>query len=182
MRPSTRAPSRVSGRDATEPRNDVCAFWRLAITAHRRSPSTPFPPPSAASKFLALLVALVALGTADAAIGDKLQGSAGAGYQYEMKTSQVLTDAQSLSTAISGGSYWDSFSASSWTNDILPHVAGAKTTLAGTTYPAFTAKYSGTGIKAGIADYITAAIVSSDFQDLTPKISHPEAPSVVTRH
>ena len=66
-RPSTRAPSRVSGRDATESRNDVCAFWRLAITAHRRSPSTPFPPPSAASKFLALLVALVALSTANAA-------------------------------------------------------------------------------------------------------------------
>ena len=49
-----------------EPRNDVCAFWRLSITAHRRSPSTPFPPPSAASKFLALLVALVALSTANA--------------------------------------------------------------------------------------------------------------------
>jgi hypothetical protein len=38
----------------------------MAITAHRRSPSTPFPPPSAASKFLALLVALVALSTANA--------------------------------------------------------------------------------------------------------------------
>ena len=38
----------------------------MTITAHRRSPSTPFPPPSAASKFLALLVALVALSTANA--------------------------------------------------------------------------------------------------------------------
>jgi hypothetical protein len=130
------------------------------------------PSPSAASKFLALLVALVALGTADAAAGDKLQGSAGAGYQYEMKTSQVLTDAQSLSTAIStSGTYWDSFTGTSWTNDIEPHVAGAKTTLSGTTYSAFTAKYTSTGIK----DYIDAAIVSSDFQDLNPQISHPEA-------
>jgi len=147
----------------------------MAITAHRRSPSTPFPPPSAASKFLALLVALVALSTADAAVGDKLQGSAGAGYEYEMKTSQVLTYAQSLSTAISAGSYWDSFVAGDYTSDIAPHVNGAKTTLSGTTYTAFTAKYSGTGIKAGIADYITAANVSSDFQDLNPQISHPEA-------
>ena len=134
------------------------------------------PSPSAASKFLALLVALVALGTADATIGDKLQGSAGAGYEYTVKTSQDLTSAQSLSTAISAGSYWDSFSvATSWTNDIAPHVNGGKTTLSGTTYTAFTAKYSGTGIKAGIADYITAADVSSDFQDLNPQISHPEA-------
>ena len=38
----------------------------MTITAHRRSPSTPFPPLSAASKFLALLVALVALSTANA--------------------------------------------------------------------------------------------------------------------
>jgi nitrous oxidase accessory protein NosD len=139
------------------------------------------PSPSAASKFLALLVALVALSTADAAAGDKLQGSAGAGYEYEMKTSQVLTDAQSLSTAISAGSYWDSFAAGDYTSDIAPHVNGAKTTLSGTTYTAFTSKYSGTGIKAGIADYITAAIVSSDFQDLNPQISHPEARRVVTR-
>ena len=140
----------------------------MTITAHRRSPSTPFPPPSAASKFLALLVALVALGTADAAAGDKLQGSAGAGYQYEMKTSQVLTDAHSLSTAISGGSYWDTFAAESGTgagtsyaDDIDPHVTGAKTTLTGgTTYPAFTAKHGSTGIK----DYIDEALVSPDFK------------------
>ena len=119
----------------------------------------------------------MALGTADAAVGDKLQGSAGAGYQYEMKTSQVLTDAQSLSTAISGGSYWTSFTGTgagtSYADDIAPHVNGQKTTLSGTTYTAFTSKYSGTGIKAGIADYIDAAIVSSDFQDLNPQTIPP---------
>ena len=107
----------------------------------------------------------MALGTADAAVGDKLQGSAGAGYQYEMKTSQVLTDAQSLSTAISGGSYWTSFTGTgagtSYADDIDPHVTGAKTTLTGgTTYPAFVAKHGSTGIK----DYIDEALVSPDFK------------------
>ena len=136
----------------------------MTITAHRRSPSTPFPPLSAASKFLALLVALVALSTADAAAGDKLQGSAGAGYQYEMKTSQDLTNAQSLSDDISGNTYWTSFAAGVYTSDIAPHVSGVKTNLAGTTYSAFTTKYSGTGIKAGIADYIDEALVSPDFK------------------
>ena len=101
-RPSTRAPSRVSGRDATESRNDVCAFWRLAITAHRRSPSTPFPPPSAASKFLALLVALVALSTANAAT---LQGSAGAVTSTPLMLGTRPRTEEALSTAISGH-YW----------------------------------------------------------------------------
>ena len=55
--------------------DDVSAFWRLAITrrivAHLPRPSLP---PSAASKLLALFVALVALATANAATLAGLHG------------------------------------------------------------------------------------------------------------
>ena len=98
----------------------------------------------------------MALSTANAAVGDLLQGSAGAGYQYTVKTSQDLTSAQSLSDDISGNTYWTNFAASHWTNDIAPHVSA----LSGTTYTAFTNKYGSTGIK----DYIDAALVSPDFK------------------
>ena len=120
------------------------------------------PSPSAASKFLALLVALVALGTADAAIGDKLQGSAGAGYQYEMKTSQVLTDAQSLSTAISGFD-WSTFAASDYTANIANHVVD----FYFTTWNLFLTHYGSPD--AVVKDYIDGALVSPDFKDRDPK-------------
>jgi hypothetical protein len=144
----------------------------MTITAHRRSPSTPFPPPSAASKFLALLVALVALSTANAAT---LQGSAGAGYPYTTVGSLSagdITAVEALSTDISGYD-WTTFTAITYNNDIATHFPAAGTT----TRDAFCSHYSDNVAK----NYITDTIVSSEFQDLNPQISHPEARRVVTR-
>ena len=132
-RPCTRASSRVSGRDATESRNDVCAFWRLAITAHRRSPSTPFPPPSAASKFLALLVALVALSTANAA---DAEGSAGAVSSTPPMARDTASDAQRLSPRPSPATTGLTSPTGDYTSDIASHV----TALSGTTYTALRAR------------------------------------------
>ncbi len=98
----------------------------------------------------------MALSTANAAVGDLLQGSAGAGYQYTVKTSQDLTSAQSLSDDISGTNYWKNFVDGDYTSDIASHVSA----LSGTTYTAFTNKHGSTGIK----DYIDAALVSPDFK------------------
>ena len=146
-----------------EPRNDVCAFWRLSITAHRRSPSTPFPPPSAASKFLALLVALVALSTANAAT---LSGSA-SGVQYT--TSSDTSAEEAFSTAISGDSYWTNFATepgtaagTSYDNDIKSHVDA----LSGTTWDMFRGSSSpGFGSDdAVVKTYIDEALVSPDFK------------------
>ena len=63
----------------------------------------PFLPPSAASKLLSLLVALVALATANAAT---LQGSVGGGYQYTTSGTDTSTQeafATSVSTASAPG-------------------------------------------------------------------------------
>ena len=148
----------------------------MTITAHRRSPSTPFPPLSAASKFLALLVALVALSTANAAT---LQGSAGAGYQYTTVGSLSagdITAVTALSTAIDGYD-WTTFTTTTTTldynTDIATHFPAAGTA----TRDAFCSHYSDNVAK----NYITDTIVSSEFQDLNPQISHPEARRVVTR-
>jgi hypothetical protein len=143
----------------------------MTITAHRRSPSTPFPPPSAASKFLALLVALAALSTANAAT---LQGSAGAGYPYTTVGSLSagdITAVEALSTDISGYD-WTTFDASAYNNDIATHFPST-----GATRTTFCSVHGNVVAK----NYIDAAIVSSDFQDLNPQISHPEARRVVTR-
>ena len=130
------------------------------------------PSPSAASKFLALLVALVALSTANAAT---LQGSAGAGYPYTTVGSLVagnITAVEALSTDISGYD-WTTFTAITYNNDIATHFPAAGTT----TRDAFCSHYSDNVAK----NYITDTIVSSEFQDLNPQISHPEARRVVTR-
>ena len=96
-------------------------FGDWTITAHRRSPSTPFPPPSAASKFLALLVALVALSTANAAT---LAGSAGGSPVHHSMLGDTARTEEALSTAISGTSYWESFldRADLTSDDIQSHV------------------------------------------------------------
>ena len=73
----------------------------MAITAHRRSPSTPFPPPSAASKFLALLVALVALSTANAQTTLKATLTGVLSSTYTTGAGAV-TNETGLSTALAG--------------------------------------------------------------------------------
>ena len=130
------------------------------------------PSPSAASKFLALLVALVALSTANAAI---LSGSAGAGYPYTTVGSLSagdITAVTALSTAIDGYD-WTTFDASAYNTDIATHFPAAGTA----TRDDFCSHYSDNVAK----NYITDTIVSSEFQDLNPQISHPEARRVVTR-
>jgi len=81
--------------------SDVSAFWRLAITrrivAHLPRPSLP---PSAASKLLALFVALVALATANAAtLQANLNGVVSSTYDTGATT---VTTEQGLSTALAG--------------------------------------------------------------------------------
>ena len=81
--------------------DDVSAFWRLAITrrivAHLPRPSLP---PSAASKLLALFVALVALATANAAtLQANLNGVVSSTYDTGSTT---VTTEQGLSSALAG--------------------------------------------------------------------------------
>ena len=114
----------------------------------------------------------MALSTANAAT---LQGSADAGYQYTTVGSLSagdVTTVEVLSTAIDGYD-WTTFDASDYNTDIESHFPST-----GATLTTFCNAHANDVAK----NYITAANVSSDFQDLTPKISHPEAPSVVTRH
>ena len=106
----------------------------------------------------------MALGTADAAAGDKLQGSASAGYQYEVKTSQDLTNAQSLSTAISGFD-WSTFTASDYNADIANHVVD----FYHTTWNLFLTHYGNGSPDAVVKDYIDSALVSPDFKTENPK-------------
>ena len=117
------------------------------------------PSPSAASKFLALLVALVALSTANAAT---LSGSA-SGVQYT--TSSDTSAEEAFSTAISGDSYWDSFTGTvagtSYDNDIKSHVDA----LSGTTWDMFRGSSPGFGSDdAVVKTYIDEALVSPDFK------------------
>ena len=121
------------------------------------------PSPSAASKFLALLVALVALSTANAAT---LSGSA-SGVQYT--TSSDTSAEEAFSTAISGDSYWTNFATepgtaagTSYDNDIKSHVDA----LSGTTWDMFRGSSSpGFGSDdAVVKTYIDEALVSPDFK------------------
>jgi hypothetical protein len=120
----------------------------------RRARARPF----AASKLAAVVVAIVALGTADAAT---LSGSAGAGYQYTTSTDTSIEEA--LSTAISGASYWTNFAASDYTNDISSHI----NTFYFNTWNSFLTHY-GSG-DAVVKDYINSALVSPDFKTENPK-------------
>lgn len=137
--------------------DDVSAFWRLAITrrivAHLPRPSIP---PSAASKLLALFVALVALATANAAT---LQGSIGGGSTYttDNANNAAVTAAQGLSTAVSATGYWAAFTSTSYTNDISSHVPST-----GTTWTKFVSAHGSANDV--VASYITKALVSPDFK------------------
>ena len=129
----------------------------MTITAHRRSPSTPFPPLSAASKFLALLVALVALSTANAA---DLYGTA-SGVHYTLGGGYVAGTEEAFSTAISTATF------STWTDRTVqydvtfqPHIATVATAN-GATWQLFKSAY---GSDDFIGAYVAAAAVSPDFK------------------
>ena len=119
----------------------------------RRARARPF----AASKLAAVVVAIVAFGTADAAT---LSGTAG-GVQYT--TSTDTTTQEALSTAISGFD-WSTFAASDYTNDIASHVNA----FYHTTWNVFLTHYYGSP-DAVVKDYIDSALVSPDFKTENPK-------------
>ena len=122
----------------------------------RRARARPF----AASKLAVVVVAIVALGTADAAT---LSGSAGAGYQYTT-TGTDTSGEEALSTAISGFD-WSTFAASDYTNDIASHV----NTFSYPTWNVFLTHYGNGSPDAVVKDYIDSALVSPDFKDRDPK-------------
>ena len=120
----------------------------------RRARARPF----AASKLAAVVVAIVALGTADAAT---LLGTP-AGYQYT--TSTVTTTQEALSVAISGFD-WNTFAASDYTADIANHVVD----FYHTTWNLFLTHYGNGSPDAVVKDYIDGALVSPDFKTENPK-------------
>ena len=137
--------------------DDVSAFWRLAITrrivAHL---PRPFLPPSAASKLLALLVALVALATANAAT---LQGSVGGGYQYTTTTTTTTQEAFATSVSTASWSSWTS--RTNYDNTFKTHV-DTVAAANGPTWQAFKTLY---GDDADfIGKYVDDAAVSPDFK------------------
>ena len=127
---------------------------RVAHVMDRRARARPF----AASKLAAVVVAIVAFGTADAAT---LSGTAG-GVQYT--TSTDTTTQEALSTAISGFD-WSTFAASDYTNDIASHV----NTFSYPTWNVFLTHYGNGSPDAVVKDYIDSAFVSPDFKTENPK-------------
>jgi hypothetical protein len=127
---------------------------RVAHVMDRRARARPF----AASKLAAVVVAIVAFGTADAAT---LSGTPG-GVQYT--TSTDTTTQEALSTAISGFD-WSTFAASDYTNDIASHV----NTFSYPTWNVFLTHYGNGSPDAVVKDYIDSALVSPDFKTENPK-------------
>ena len=84
-----------------------------------------------------------------------LQGSVGGGYQYTTSTS--TTTEEGFSTAISASGYWAAFTSTKYTSDIASHVPSS-----GTTWNTFVSAHG--SASAVVADYITDALVSSDFK------------------
>jgi hypothetical protein len=127
---------------------------RVAHVMDRRARARPF----AASKLAAVVVAIVALGTADAAT---LLGYP-AGYQYTTSTDTSYEEA--LSVAISGFD-WSTFTASDYTADIANHVVD----FYFTTWNLFLTHYGNGSPDAVVKDYIDGALVSPDFKTENPK-------------
>jgi hypothetical protein len=127
---------------------------RVAHVMDRRARARPF----AASKLAAVVVAIVALGTADAAT---LLGYP-AGYQYTTSTDTSYEEA--LSVAISGFD-WNTFTASDYTANIASHVVD----FYHTTWNLFLTHYGNGSPDAVVKDYIDGALVSPDFKTENPK-------------
>jgi hypothetical protein len=119
----------------------------------RRARARPF----AASKLAAVVVAIVALGTADAAT---YQGSVAGGVQYT--TTGTDTSGEDLSVAISGFD-WTNFAASDYAANIASHVNA----FYFTTWNLFLTHYGSPD--AVVKDYIDGALVSPDFKTENPK-------------
>ena len=141
--------------------SDVSAFWRLAITrrivAHLPRPSLP---PSAASKLLALFVALAALATANAATW---QGSVGGGYQYTDAGTTLTTEAD-FATSISTASFsgWATRATTGGFDDTFQSHVTTVVSANKATWQAFKALYGADDDFIG--KYVDAAAVSPDFK------------------
>ncbi len=140
--------------------DDVSAFCdsigiTRRIVAHL---PRPFLPPSAASKLLALLVALVALATANAAT---LQGSVGGGYQYTTTTTTTTQEAFATSVSTASASWGSWTSRTNYDNTFKTHV-DTVAAANGPTWQAFKTLY---GDDADfIGKYVDDAAVSPDFK------------------
>ena len=130
---------------------------RVAHVMDRRARARPF----AASKLAAVVVAIVALGTADAAT---FQGSVAGGVQYTTTGTEDTTTQEALSVAISGFD-WSTFTASDYTADIANHVVD----FYFTTWNLFLTHYGNGSPDAVVKDYIDGALVSPDFKTENPK-------------
>lgn len=130
--------------------------------AHLPRPSLP---PSAASKLLALLVALVALATANAAT---LQGSVGGGYQYT--TSTDTTTEEALANEVAAASWGSWTDRSIYDSKFKSHVSTVAA-AGGTTWTAFKTAHGGDADFIGI--YVDAAAVSPDSRPQPPKYPNP---------
>ena len=124
----------------------------------RRARARPF----AASKLAAVVVTIVALGTADAAT---FQGSVAGGVQYTTTGTEDTTTQEALSVAISGFD-WNTFTASDYNANIASHVVD----FYHTTWNLFLTHYGNGSPDAVVKDYIDSALVSPDFKrPRTPK-------------
>ena len=114
------------------------------------------PSPSAASKFLALLVALVALSTANAA---DLYGSGG-GIQYELDSGYSAGTEEAFSTAISTATFSTWTGRTDYDNTFKSHI---DTVVAANkaTWTKFVGVYGSADF---IGSYVAAAAVSPDFK------------------
>ena len=128
---------------------------RVAHVMDPRARTRPF----AALKLAAVVVTIVALGTADAAT---FQGSVAGGVQYTTSTDPSYEEA--LSVAISGFD-WSTFTASDYTADIANHVVD----FYFTTWNLFLTHYGNGSPDAVVKDYIDGALVSPDFKTENPK-------------
>lgn len=147
--------------------SDVSAFWRLAITrrivAHLPRPSLP---PSAASKLLALFVALVALATANAATW---QGSVGGGYQYTDVGTTLTTEA-GFASSISTASFSGWTTRATYDSTFKSHV-DTVAAANGATWQAFKTLYGGDADFIG--KYVDLAAVSPISRPKPPKYPNP---------
>ena len=138
--------------------DDVSAFCdsigiTRRIVAHL---PRPFLPPSAASKLLALLVALVALATANAAT---LQGSVGGGVQYT--TTTTTTTEEAFATSVAGASWSSWTDRTNYDNTFKTHV-DTVAAAGGDTWTAFKAAHGNDADFIG--KYVDEAAVSPDFK------------------
>ena len=122
----------------------------------RRARARPF----AASKLAAVVVAIVALGTADAAT---FQGSVAGGVQYTTTGTDTTTQ-EALSVAISGFDWTPSPRATTPPTSLV-----TLSSFYHTTWNLFLTHYGNGSPDAVVKDYIDSALVSPDFKTENPQ-------------